>query len=220
MRLIDELVAEHDLIDRVLESMRAFVDARIRGSADHSDGAGYIRFFRSFAGEFHHAREEDILFAALVQKAELPADRGPIAVMIADHARMASLLDQMEPLFGATELDPASLHRLQNLAVTYSHALWHHIDAENSVLLPESRERLRRHHVLELPSRPLSEEEQEARSCGEDLLVKYPPIHDAEALRGDGCALCPAFGATCRGLEREWWNEWEWEEHEDHMPKD
>lgn len=220
MQLIDELVAEHDLIDRVLESMRAYVDARVRGGADPSDGAGYMRFFRNFAGDFHHDREEDILFAALVQKAELPADRGPIAVMIADHAHMAELLGQLEPLFGATELDPAALHRLQNLAVTYSHALWHHIDAENSVLLPESRERLRRHHVSELSSRPMNPEEQAARACGELLLTKHPPTHDAEALRGDGCALCPAFGHTCRGLEREWWNEWEWKEHEDHMPKD
>jgi hemerythrin-like domain-containing protein len=220
MQLIDELVAEHDLIDRVLESMRAFVDARGRGDADPSDGARFIRFFRIFAGEFHHAREEGILFVALVQKAELPADRGPIAVMIADHAHMAGLLDQMEPLFGTENLDLAALHQLQNLSVAYSHALWHHIDAENSVLLPESEERLRRHHVYELPSHPLSIDEQEARACGEHLLAKYPPIRDAEALRGDGCSLCPAFGNTCRGLEHEWWNEWEWEEHVDHMPKD
>ncbi len=220
MQLIDELVAEHDLIEMVLGSMRAFVDARVRGGADPSDGVRFMRFFRSFAGHFHHAREEDILFAALVHKAELPADRGPIAVMIADHARMADLLNQMEPLFRAMELDPASSDRMQALAVAYSNALWHHIDAENSVLLPESEERLRRHHVLELPSRHLSEEEQEARSCGEDLLVKYPPTHDTEALRGDGCALCPAHGNTCRGLEREWWNEWEWGEHQDHVPKD
>ena len=220
MQLIDELVAEHDLIEKVLGSLRAFVEARIHSNADPSDGARFIRFFRIFAGHFHHAREEDILFAALVQKAELPADRGPIAVMIADHAHLAELLDQIEPLFEKADLDPAASNRMQNLAVSYSHALWHHIDAENSVLLPESQERLRRHHILELPSRPINAEEQEARSCGEQLLEKYPPVWDADALRGDGCGLCPAFGNTCRGLEREWWNEWEWEEFEDHMPKD
>lgn len=88
------------------------------------------------------------------------------------------------------------------------------------MLLPESEERLRRHHSNELPSRSMNAEEQEARLCGEQLLAKYPPVRDAEALRGDGCALCPAFGATCRGLEREWWNEWEWEESEDNIPRD
>lgn len=220
MRLIKELVAEHDLIEVVLESMRGYVDARGRGGADPLDGARYLRFFRVFAGHFHHAREEDILFAALVQKAELPADHGPIAVMIADHAHMASLLDELEPFLLSADLDPASSDRMQALAVEYSHALWHHIDAENSVLLPESEERLRRHHINELPSRSIDAEEQEARFFGEQLVAKYPPVRDAEALRGDGCALCPAFGATCRGLEREWWNEWEWEESEDNIPRD
>ena len=220
MQLIDQLVAEHDLIEKVLESMRAYVNARIRGEADPSDGIRFIRFFRVFAGHFHHAREEDILFVALVQKAELPADRGPIAVMIADHAHMAGLLDQLEPLLGMEDLDAAASEQMQNLAVAYSRALWQHIDAENSVLLPESLERLRRHHILELPSRPMSVEEEEARSFGEHLLAKYPPIRDAEALRGDGCSLCPAFGNSCRGLEREWWNEWEWDEAADNAPMD
>jgi hemerythrin-like domain-containing protein len=220
MQLIDELVAEHDLIDHVLGSLRAFVEARILGGADPEDGFRFTRFFQLFAGQFHHAREEDILFAALVEKAELPAERGPLAVMIADHAHLEGLMEQLTPLLGLSTLDQATSTQLRSLAVTYSHALWHHIDAENSVLLPESVERLRRHHITELPVRPLTVEELEARSWGEQLLKKYLPNWDAEALRGDGCAVCPAFGNTCLGLEREWWNEWEWEEFEDNMPKD
>ena len=220
MLLIDELTAEHILIETVLGSLRAFVDARAAGSADPADGPRFLRFFRLFAGDFHHGREEDVLFAALAEKAELPADRGPIAAMVAQHAHMATILDQLEPLLGRIVLDPTAAERMQALAVSYSHALWHHIDAENSVLLPESEARLRRHHVLELPSRPMSMEEAEARADGERLLTKYPPVQDREVMRGDGCVHCPAYGETCRGLEREWWNEWEWEEFEDHMPKD
>jgi hypothetical protein len=37
-------------------------------------------------------------------------------------------------------------------------------------------------------------------------------------MRGDGCVFCPAFTTSCRGVEHEWWNEWEWEEFEDHLP--
>lgn len=220
MQLIDELVAEHELIEKVLESLRAFVEARLQGAGDPEDGRGFLRFFRSFAGDFHHGREEGILFRALVEKAEAPADRGPISVMLADHARMEGLVDQLEPLLSCAVLDAETSRRLHHLSVTYSHALWHHIDAENSVLLPEGQARLRRHHVLELPSRPLSGEEQAARVEGEWLLAKYPPLRDAEVLRGDGCVLCPAYGSSCQGLEREWWNEWEWEEHQDRMPKE
>lgn len=217
MQLIDELTAEHALIEEVLGSLRTFVEA-VEG--DPEDGAGFLRFFRRYAGDFHHAREEDILFAALAEKAELPGDRGPIAAMVAQHAHMAGILDQMAPLLEAAVLDPAARAHRQALAVSFSHALWHHIDAENSVLLPESGLRLRRSHVLELPTRPPSTEEQAARADGELLRAKYPPLQDREILRGDGCVHCPVYGETCRGLEREWWNEWEWDEYQDHMPND
>lgn len=220
MQLLDELTAEHHLIDRVLGSLRTFVNARMQGTADPMDGLRFVRFFRLYAGHYHHAREEDILFSALVEKAELPVDRGPIKVMTTDHAYLASLLDQLEPLLGMAKLDPESSQRAQNLAKAYSHALWHHIDAENSVLFPESATRFRRAHILELPTRPPTEAEREACSCGEQLVEKYLPIRDMEVYRGDGCVHCPAFGNPCRGLEREWWNEWEWEEFEDTMPKD
>ena len=140
--------------------------------------------------------------------------------MTTDHAHLASLLDQLEPLLTMAVLDADASQRVQDLAKAYSHALWHHIDAENSVLFPESATRFRRAHILELPTRPPTEAEQEAGACGEQMVEKYPPVRDNEVFRGDGCVHCPAFGAPCRGLEREWWNEWEWEEFEDTMPKD
>ncbi len=220
MQLIDELVAEHVLIDQVLGSFRAYVEGRCAGAVDPADGAGYLRFFRQFAGHYHHAREEDILFAALVERAELPGDRGPIATMTADHARLAGLLDRLEPLLTAPGLDADRTAELRRLALAYSHQLWHHIDAENSVILPESETRLRRHHLRELTTRPPDSAELAAREEGESLLARHPPLHDRDILRGDGCVHCPAFGDSCRGLEREWWNQWEWEEFEDQMPKD
>ena len=218
MQLIDELRAEHDLIEQVVGSLRTFVDQRQAGQGEAADGQSFLRFFRLFAGHFHHAREEDTLVIALTRDAELPADRGPIAVMLADHARTAAMLDAMEPLIGTALRGEAERARLQELTTAYAHALWHHIDAENTVLLPESEVRLKRHGVAELPSRPMTAEEREARAIGEALLERYPPASDADAFRGDGCIACPAFGETCRGLEHEWWNEWEWEEFEDHLP--
>jgi hemerythrin-like domain-containing protein len=217
MQLIDELRAEHDLIERVAGSLRAFVVARCRGGGDPADGARFLRFFRQYAGHFHHAREEDTLFVSLVRDAELPGERGPIKVLLDDHTRMAGLRDAMEPLIGAALVDEAARQRLEALAVDYSRALWHHIDAENSVLLPDSAERLRRHGVHELPSRPMTAEERDAMTMGEDLLARYPPLEDPGIIRGDGCVMCPAFVESCRGLEHEWWNEWEWDEFEDHL---
>lgn len=219
MQLIDELRAEHDLIERVVGSLRTFAALRARGEADPADGPRFLQFFLHYAGHFHHAREEDTLFVSLARDAELPADRGPIAVLLGDHREMAGVLQALAPLLNATgPLEAESAASLQALATTYAHALWHHIDAENSVLLPESEMRLRRHGVRELPSRPMTDAEAEAKTWGEQLVARYEPASDADAMRGDGCVMCPAMLTNCRGLEHEWWTESEWDEFEDHLP--
>ena len=132
---------------------------------------------------------------------------------------MGGLLDAMEGLLGSP-LSETDRTRLQALAVDYSHSLWRHIDAENSVLFPEGQERLRRFHVQELPSRAMTETEAAAREAGLVLISRYPPFMDPEVHRGDGCVACPSFGTTCDGLEREWWTELEWEDMWDRMSSD
>ncbi len=209
MKLIDELHEEHTLIDRVLGSFRSWVELRMKGEGEASEGPLFFEFFRKVAGDFHHAREEDSLFAALHTVAELPLDRGPMFALKEDHHRLAAVLDLLEPLLRAGSTDPA----LRAHATTYSRGLWTHIDAENSVLFSESEMRLARHHVKELPSRPMTELEAAARVQGERLATQYPNFDDRGVMRGEGCIICSSYGVNCRGLEREWWNDWEWEEH-------
>jgi hemerythrin-like domain-containing protein len=220
MQLLDDLRVEHELIEQVLGSLRAFVTARLAGQGDPADGARFLLFFHRYAGDFHHDKEEAVLFRALVEQAEVPADRGPIAALTGEHRRMAALLDGMEHLLGAALAVEAEREQLHTLAIEYSRSLWRHIDAENSVLFPEGRERLRRFHVRDLPSRPMTKEEGAAHAAGLALVATYPPLHDAEAQRGDGCVSCPSYGTTCDGLEREWWTELEWEDMWDRMSSD
>jgi hemerythrin-like domain-containing protein len=219
MRLIEELRAEHDLIEQVVGSLRAFVVARLKGDGDPSDGPRFIRFFRLYAGDFHHAREEDTLFEALVHRANLP-ERGPIAVLKDDHARMAGVLRQLDEFIALPHFDTKQGADLERLAVEYSRALWHHIDAENSVLFPESEPRLRKQGLAQLPSREMTGDERAAKAEGEALLERYAPLADRDVIRGDGCVCCPAMLEGCRGLEHEWWNEWEWDELEEHLASD
>ncbi|MBI1753501.1 MAG: hemerythrin domain-containing protein [Acidobacteria bacterium] len=220
MRLIEDLRAEHELIERVVGSLRTFVTARTAGQGDPADGARFLAFFRHFAGTFHHDKEEAVFFKALAEQAELPAHRGPIAALTGDHQRMGALLDGMEGLLDGPHETPEARQRLQNLAIDYSRSLWRHIDAENSVIFPEGQERLRRFHVRELPSRPMTDLERAARDAGLALAAAYPPQHDAEVHRGDGCVACPSYGATCDGLEREWWTDLEWEDMWERMSSD
>ena len=78
MRLIEELAAEHELIDAGVGSLRTWVEQRLGGGGDPADGPRFVSFLRVFAAEFHHAREEDTLFAALRDRAGLPQE-GPLA---------------------------------------------------------------------------------------------------------------------------------------------
>jgi len=220
MQLIEDLRAEHDLIEQVVGSLRAFVTARLAGQGDPADGARFMAFFHRYAGDFHHDKEEAVLFRALVDQAEIPGERGPVAALTGEHARMALLLDGMEGLLQSPLATEAERQHVQALAVDYSRSLWRHIDAENSVLFPEGLERLRRFHVRELPSRPMTEAERTAHEAGQALLKAYPPQHDPEVHRGDGCVACPSHGTACDGLEREWWTDLEWEDMWERMSSD
>lgn len=211
MRLIDQLRSEHDTIDAVAGALRTFV-ARLTGAAaDPKDGSRFLAFFRTYAEGFHHSREEEILFSSLARDAELPIDRGPIAVLGADHRRMADLLAEAAPLL-VRRPSPDEVGPLQTMITRYARMLGAHIDAENSVLLPESEERLRRAGILELPTPSPRAEELEALAEGQALVLAYPPQPDPEAIRGQGCVVCPEYGASCDGLEQEWWSESEWDE--------
>lgn len=79
------------------------------------------------------------------------------------------------------------------------------------MLFPESEARLRRSGVAELPDRPPTEAEAAAGAAGDRLAAIYPPRFDRDALRGEGCVICPSLGVTCASIEREWWNDSEWE---------
>jgi hemerythrin-like domain-containing protein len=220
MQLIQDLRSEHDLIEQVLGSLRAFVTLHLANQGEPADGARFMAFFRRYAGDFHHDKEEAVLFRALTEKAELPADRGPIPALTGQHRHLGGLLDELEVWLGAPLTTDLERQLLQASAVEYSRSLWRHIDAENSVLFPEGEERLRRCHVRELPSRPMSAEEHDAHAAGLALVSTYPPQHDPEVHRGDGCIACPSYGTACEGLEKEWWTELEWEDFEDRMKGD
>ncbi len=207
MQLLDDLRAEHELIRRVVGSLWTYVDALAAGGGEAADGAAYLRFFRLYAGRYHHAREEDTLFPALVEAAEVPADRGPLRALAEDHRELAAILDEIEAVVAGPVPDG---ERLREAARRYGEELLHHIAAESSVLFPESEARLRRAGVGELAGRAPTAEELAARLEGERLLGKYPP-GPGDLERGDGCVACPSYGVRCDGIEREWWSELEWE---------
>ncbi len=206
MLLLDELGQEHRLVNDVAGSLVRFSERAAAGAVEPSDVADFVRFFRVFVAGFHHQREEETLFPALVDRAEVPADRGPLPAIAADHREAVVFVDALEAASGDPE-------RAAEVARRFAHHLWEHVDKEESVLLPEARERLRRNGMTRLEGRAPTAEEQAAREVGEQLAKRFPPLDDPNHVRGDGCVVCSAFGETCRGIETEWWNTWEHEYH-------
>ncbi len=218
MRLLDELRAEHDLIDRMLDSFRTAVDQFLNAQGDPRDLVRFIQFFRVYADQFHHAREEQVLFATLVNELQLPGDRGPIAVLTDDHRHFKACLGQIEQLITRQPLSSADQTQLRTVAGQYITAMQHHIDAENSVLFVEGGICLQDAGISELPSRSLTDDEQQVRLVADELLQRYPPTPNEEIIRGDGCALCPAYQRTCDGYEREWADVSRWGHAEEDDP--
>ena len=75
MRLLEEFKAEHSLVDRMAGSLIRFAELIAGGETAPDDVADFVHFFRVFVSGYHHEREEEVLFPALVEHAEVPANR-------------------------------------------------------------------------------------------------------------------------------------------------
>ena len=206
MRLLEEMAEEHRLVDRVSGSLIRFAEMALKIETTDRDVADFVQFLSVYVGGYHHEREEQVLFPALVERAEVPGERGPIPVMLADHRASAAMVGEFE----AATADPEAA---ADVARRLAHHLWEHTDKEDSVLFPEAEQRLIRGGVADLEGRPPTVEEETARLLGEQLTERFPPLDDPDAIRGDGCVACSAFTVTCGGIEKEWWNDWEHEYH-------
>jgi hemerythrin-like domain-containing protein len=200
VELLRHFEREHELIDRVAGSLYRWAEE----NGDPEDAQAFARFLTVYSAGFHHAREDDLLVPVLVRELEVAKERGPIMVIQQEHQELERLAREL-PQGGG----PETARRLARI-------LWEHIDKENTVLFPEAQERLRRAGVLEIPDRPMTPEEEAARALGEELVRRYPPLEDPDHVRGEGCIICSAYAETCRGIEAEWWNQWEWEDHLGH----
>lgn len=204
LRLIDELLEEHRLVDHVAGALFRFAEKAAAGETEPADVGDFVHFLRVFVGGFHHECEEETLFRALVDQAETPTDRGPLPVIVAEHRQASAMVDEFETLGGDPE-------KAAEMARSLARHLWEHVDKEDSVLLPESGKRLVRNGVTRLEGRQPTEHETAARDLGERLIERFVPLEDTEMVRGDGCVACGAYADTCHGIEMEWWNRWDHE---------
>ena len=137
MKPTEILSAEHRVILRVLACLERIIDAAVRQRRlDGDDARSALEFFRTFADACHHGKEEDHLFPKLVA-AGLPADGGPVAVMLAEHDDgRAAVRGMLEVLDGAGSGDTADLKAFARRGRTFIELLRGHIRKEDGILFP------------------------------------------------------------------------------------
>ena len=93
-------------------------------------------FIRDYADRFHHAKEENVLFTALVKNG-MPEKQSPIEAMLMEHdagrAHVRGLEDAARRILTGNESEiPALLEHARD----YAQLLRGHIDKEDTILYP------------------------------------------------------------------------------------
>ena len=129
------LSLEHRAIEARLDALEEQIHATAAGQAfprRFFDEA--LDFFRNFADGYHHAKEENLLFPRLKERG-MPANGGPIAVMLAEHDEGRACLKAIrENLDAAEQGDRDARRAVLDYAAAYIEMLRAHIQKEDNIL--------------------------------------------------------------------------------------
>ena len=131
------LVTEHRLILRMIALLERNAARTADGS--YTDWQFYrdgVDFIRSYADRFHHAKEEDVLFTALVKNG-MPKENSPIAAMLMEHDQGRAFVQGMETAtMEALAGLPGREQIIAENALAYAALLREHIAKEDEILYP------------------------------------------------------------------------------------
>ena len=137
MTPIEVLVEEHEKIVRVLDALDGWAEGL--DGADDGERPVLRRFMtciREFVDPIHHGKEEDILFALMVEHG-FPKQQGPIAVMLHEHDLARRLIATMHGLAEReAPWSEAERAEAKRAAGSYTELMRQHIDKENGILYP------------------------------------------------------------------------------------
>lgn len=131
------LVDEHALILRMIALLER--NAPRTAAGEYSNWKFYldgVDFIRNFADRFHHAKEEDVLFEALITNG-MPRENSPIAAMLMEHDQGRAFVKIVE----AATLEALDGHDgmrqvIADNALAYAALLREHISKEDDILYP------------------------------------------------------------------------------------
>jgi hemerythrin-like domain-containing protein len=137
MKPTEILMNEHRIIEQVLSCLEKIAqEAKSMGRLDRGHAEEAIEFFRIFADQCHHGKEEDRFFP-LAPERGIPQEGGPIGQMLLEHTLGREAIRKMdEAIPAASEGEPSALDAYLGGAREYIDLLRSHIQKEDRVLFP------------------------------------------------------------------------------------
>jgi hemerythrin-like domain-containing protein len=166
------LMEEHQLILRMISLLERNSTRLEQGnSTEWKFFADALDFIRTFADCYHHAKEEDILFRALVENG-MPEQRSPIEAMHMEHeqgrAHVRGMDAALKQIVGG---ETAQIPILAKHARAYAGLLREHIEKEDTILYPLAE------RVLPEDMRPaIVDGYAQVRACAPEVAEKYSAL--------------------------------------------
>ena len=137
MRPLDVLRNEHGLIRQFLDNLDLAVE---KMESDELPPREFfedaLRFARTFADEFHHIKEEHVMFVRLAQKHNGAID-GQIDALRHQHERARNYLSALsDALDGYAAKQPIQISQVLENVAAYVSLLRNHIHKEDHVFYP------------------------------------------------------------------------------------
>ncbi len=133
---VEMLVEEHRLIEQVLESLEAFVDAPGDENPGRADIRDYVTFFREYVDKCHHGKEEDYLFVRMSSYG-FSQDHGPISAMLSEQDEGRDHLNAMAAVGERSgEISAHERELVKGHALAYVMRLRAHLQREDDILFP------------------------------------------------------------------------------------
>ena len=135
--ITQRLKDEHQLILRMLALLEKNALLTREGSFhDYRFYLDGVDFIRNYADRFHHAKEEDILFEALIENG-MPRANSPIAAMLMEHDQGRAFVRGMEEAATrALNGEAGQEEAIVANALGYLELLREHISKEDDILYP------------------------------------------------------------------------------------
>lgn len=139
MKPIGPLMIEHRTIDRMLSVFARERQRMVKtGYVDYGALRISMDFFRTYIDEFHHRKEEDILFRELDKKPLSSENRIVMSELIDEHIRARNVVEKLEKVVRYREQAHVTLNEITSLMETVLNWYPAHIEKEDKLFFIHS----------------------------------------------------------------------------------